>query len=142
MNLEQIVKETVAKIVAEKELTAAEEKKREEIVKAMKKDFKGPAPAMYAIATDKAKKLAEDGFFNPTNQNHQKAAIGISNFLLKNIPQYMSAQDAGKLLQYIGAACICPNFYFSFIDLMVSFINKCVKQIVACLTVLKHKIFI
>jgi hypothetical protein len=61
MNLEQIVKETVAKIVAEKELTAAEEKKREEIVKAMKKDFKGPAPAMYAIATDKAKKLAEDG---------------------------------------------------------------------------------
>ena len=61
MNLEQIVKETVAKLVAEKELTAAEEKKREEIVKAMKKDFKGPAPAMYAIATDKAKKLAEDG---------------------------------------------------------------------------------
>lgn len=60
MNLEQIVKETVAKIVAEKELTAAEEKKREEIVKAMKKDFKGPAPAMYAIATDKAKKLAEE----------------------------------------------------------------------------------
>jgi len=59
MNLEQIVKETVAKIVAEKELTAAEEKKREEIVKAMKKDFKGPAPAMYAIATDKAKKVAE-----------------------------------------------------------------------------------
>ena len=102
MNLEQIVKETVAKIVAEKNLTAAEEKKREEIVKAMKKDFKGPAPAMYAIATDKAKKLAEDGFFNPTNQNHQKAAIEVSNFLLKNIPQYMSAQDAGKLLQYIG----------------------------------------
>jgi hypothetical protein len=61
MNLEQIVKETVAKIVAEKTLTAAEEKKREEIVMAMKKDFKGPAPAMYAIATDKAKKLAEEG---------------------------------------------------------------------------------
>jgi hypothetical protein len=60
MNLEQIVKETVAKFVAEKTLTAAEEKKREEIVKAMKKDFKGPAPAMYAIATDKAKKLAEE----------------------------------------------------------------------------------
>jgi hypothetical protein len=61
MNLEQIVKKTVAKIVAEKTLTAAEEKKREEIVMAMKKDFKGPAPAMYAIATDKAKKLAEEG---------------------------------------------------------------------------------
>ena len=61
MNLEQLVKETIAKLVAEKNLTAAEEKKREEIVKAMKKDFKGPAPAMYAIATNKAKKLAEDG---------------------------------------------------------------------------------
>jgi hypothetical protein len=61
MNLEQIVKETVAKIVAEKELTAAEEKKREEIVKAMKKDFKGPEGAMYAIATNNAKKLAEEG---------------------------------------------------------------------------------
>jgi hypothetical protein len=60
MNLEQIVKETVAKIVAEKELTAAEKKKKEDIVMAMKKDFKGPKAAMYAIATDKAKKLAEE----------------------------------------------------------------------------------
>jgi len=60
MNLEQLVKETVAKIVAEKHLTPAEMKKREEIVKAMKATFKGPAPAMYAIATKKAEKLAED----------------------------------------------------------------------------------
>ena len=61
MDLEQIVKETVAKIVAEKTLTAAEKKKKEELVMAMKKDFKGPEAALYAIATDKAKKLAEDG---------------------------------------------------------------------------------
>ena len=60
MDLEQIVKETVAKIVAEKTLTAAEKKKKEDIVMAMKKDFKGPKAAMYAIATDKAKKLAEE----------------------------------------------------------------------------------
>jgi hypothetical protein len=60
MNLEQLVKETVAKIVAEKHLTPAEMKKKEEIVKAMKGTFKGPAPAMYAIATKKAEKLAED----------------------------------------------------------------------------------
>jgi hypothetical protein len=58
MNLEQIVKETVAKMVDEKHLTAAETKKKEDIVKAMK--GKGlPEPVMYAIATDKAKKLAE-----------------------------------------------------------------------------------
>ena len=59
MDLEQIVKETVAKMVDEKTLTAAEKKKKEELVMAMKKDFKGPEAAMYAIATDKAKKLAE-----------------------------------------------------------------------------------
>jgi len=60
MDLEQIIKETVAKIIAEKTLTAAEKKKKEDIVMAMKKDFKGPEAAMYAIATDKAKKLAEE----------------------------------------------------------------------------------
>jgi len=45
--------------IDEKKLTPAEKKKKEEIVKSMKKDFKGPKPAMYAIATDKAKDLAE-----------------------------------------------------------------------------------
>jgi len=44
----------------EKHLTLAEKKKKEEIVKAMKKTFKGPKPAMYAIATKKAEKVAED----------------------------------------------------------------------------------
>ena len=43
----------------EKKLTKAEEKKKEEIVKAMKKDFKGPKPALYAIATKKAIDIAE-----------------------------------------------------------------------------------
>jgi hypothetical protein len=108
MNLEQIVKETIAKIVAEKHLTPAEAKKKEEIVKAMKGTFKGPAPAMYAIATKKAEKLAEDGIdeagsFRSIDPNHQKAAILISKFLLKYIPQYMSANDAGKLLSYMGS---------------------------------------
>jgi hypothetical protein len=45
--------------LGEKKLTAAEKKKKEEIVMAMKKDFKGPKAAMYAIATEKAKKVAE-----------------------------------------------------------------------------------
>jgi hypothetical protein len=46
--------------LGEKKLTSAEKKKKEEIVMAMKKDFKGPKPAMYAIATEKAKKVAEE----------------------------------------------------------------------------------
>lgn len=45
--------------IGEKKLTAAEKAKKEEIVKSMKKTFKGPEAAMYAIATDKAKKVAE-----------------------------------------------------------------------------------
>jgi hypothetical protein len=43
----------------EKKLTSAEKKKKEEIVKGMKGSFKGDKEAMYAIATDKAKKVAE-----------------------------------------------------------------------------------
>jgi hypothetical protein len=45
--------------INEKHLTTAEKNKKEEIVKAMKKTFKGPKPAMYAIATSKAEKMAE-----------------------------------------------------------------------------------
>jgi len=45
--------------LSEKKLTAAEKRKKEDIVKAMKKSFKGNKGIMYAIATDKAKKLAE-----------------------------------------------------------------------------------
>ena len=45
--------------IRETPLTTAEKNKKEEIVKAMKKTFKGPKPVMYAIATDKAKKMAE-----------------------------------------------------------------------------------
>ena len=44
----------------EKKLTAAEKRKKEEIVKGMKKSFKGDEGAMYAIATAKAKELAEE----------------------------------------------------------------------------------
>lgn len=46
--------------VEEKKLTAAEKEKKEDIVKAMKKTFKGPKAAMYAIATKKAKEVAEE----------------------------------------------------------------------------------
>jgi len=43
----------------EKKLTKAEKSKKEDIVKGMKKSFKGDESAMYAIATAKAKKVAE-----------------------------------------------------------------------------------
>ena len=43
----------------EKKLTKAEKAKKEDIVKGMKKSFKGDESAMYAIATSKAKKVAE-----------------------------------------------------------------------------------
>lgn len=47
--------------VSERSLTAAEEKKKEELVKALKPKY-GKTPKTYAIATAQAKKLAEDFF--------------------------------------------------------------------------------
>lgn len=53
------LKEMIRRAVRERKLTKAEEKKKEDIVKGMKKSFKGDKASMYAIATAKAKKLAE-----------------------------------------------------------------------------------
>ncbi len=58
--IKDTVKEILSQIIAEKKLTTAEKNKKEDIVKGMKKNFKGSKSDMYAIATDKAKKLAED----------------------------------------------------------------------------------
>ena len=53
------LKEMIRRVVVEKKLTTAEKKKKEDIVKGMKKTFKGDKASMYAIATAKAKKVAE-----------------------------------------------------------------------------------
>jgi hypothetical protein len=49
----------LAELLDEKHLTPAELKKREEIVKALKKSGMKQSPKMYAIATAKAEKIAE-----------------------------------------------------------------------------------
>jgi hypothetical protein len=54
------LEEMIRRVVKEKKLTTAEKNKKEDIVKGMKKSFKGDKSAMYAIATAKAKKLAEN----------------------------------------------------------------------------------
>ena len=54
------IEEMIRRVIQEKKLTAAEKKKKEQIVKGMKKSFKGDEASMYAIATAKAKKIAED----------------------------------------------------------------------------------
>lgn len=46
--------------IKERKLTKAETKKKEDIVKAMKKTFKGPESKMYAIATKQAKKSVNE----------------------------------------------------------------------------------
>ena len=53
------IKKAIEEVIREKKLTKAEINKKEDIVKAMKGTTKLPEPAMYAIATAKAKKLAE-----------------------------------------------------------------------------------
>lgn len=65
--------------IDEKKLTSAEKRKKEEIVKGMKKSFKGNEAAMYAIATNKAKKLAENGV--------EKGLPTIKGKLIKNYTQ-------------------------------------------------------
>lgn len=61
--------------IKEKSLTNPEKKKKEEIVKAMKPTFKGNTPALYAIATDKAKRVAEE-MGNVTNQGGASFGAG------------------------------------------------------------------
>lgn len=79
-NIQDRIKEAVAKLVAEKKLTAAEKKKKEDIVMGMKKTFKGDKAAMYAIATDKAKKLAEDDI-NEARVSQDNAVDYLANAL-------------------------------------------------------------
>jgi hypothetical protein len=72
--------------LSEKKLTAAEKRKKEEIVKGMKKSFKGDEGAMYAIATAKAKKLAEDEIseaYVPDNIKSFAKRKGISSLVNK-----------------------------------------------------------
>jgi len=53
------LQEMIRRVVKERALTGAEERKKEQIVKGMKKSFKGDESDMYAIATSRAKKLKE-----------------------------------------------------------------------------------
>lgn len=71
----------------EKKLTAAEKRKKEEIVKAMKKSFKGNEGAMYAIATEKAKKLAETNknmLNEDSDENYDIFMDGVLDVLVKD----------------------------------------------------------
>lgn len=59
--IKEAITDLVKEMLAEKKLTTAEKNKKEDIVKGLKKSgFKKDDPAMYAIATAKAKKLAEN----------------------------------------------------------------------------------
>lgn len=59
-NMKETITRLVKEVLAEKKLTKAEKNKKEDIVLGLKKSgFKKDDPALYAIATAKAKKLAE-----------------------------------------------------------------------------------
>jgi hypothetical protein len=97
------IRKAIEEIIKEKKLTKAELNKKEDIVKAMKGTTKLPAPAIYAIATDKAKKLAEGGGINYDNLTKNstadlKSLIDIKNKEFKklksgtNIPPLVQGQ--------------------------------------------------
>jgi len=83
-----IVKETVT----EKKLTKAEKAKKEDIVKGMKKSFKGSKEAMYAIATDKAKKVAEA----ISNEYSEYSDSELSNHIKELMKKRARAASEGK----------------------------------------------
>jgi hypothetical protein len=97
------IKKAIEEVIREKKLTKAEINKKEDIVKAMKGTTKLPEPTMYAIATAKAKKLAEGGGINYDNLTKDsiadlKSLIDIKNKELKklksgtNIPPLVQGQ--------------------------------------------------
>ena len=98
-------------VIDEKTLTPAEKKKKEEIVKVMKKDFKGPKPVMYAIATKKAKELAEERFKKGTDIG--KKGPGFEKITKKAGKAYGSEEAgkrvAGAVLQKILAKKLKEN---------------------------------
>tara|TARA_Y100000592_G_scaffold46334_1_gene73489 strand:- start:2785 stop:4506 length:1722 start_codon:yes stop_codon:yes gene_type:complete len=71
--------------MAEKKLTAAEKRKKEDIIMALKKQKGGKdklEPVDYAVATDRAKKLAEDGLDEEiSNATFQKHADRVEDLL-------------------------------------------------------------
>jgi len=75
MNISEF-KNLIRQTVNEKKLTTAEKRKKEDIVKGMKKGgFKGDKAAMYAIATSKAKKLAENEDLDIGHQDDEPAML-------------------------------------------------------------------
>lgn len=103
--LEELVREMVGKMVSEmpgeapimeKKLTPAEKEKKEELVMALKKKY-GKTPKTYAIATDMAKKLAEEEVneeeakFTDKYDNHPKLKGG-----QKNLPDQLQKAIIGK----------------------------------------------
>ena len=97
--------------LGEKKLTTAEKNKKEDIVMAMKKSFKGNEGAMYAIATDKAKKLAEynenmlDEAYVPDNIKKFAKERGVSSLVNKAAGW---AEKVGKRIT--GGVAIGKNY--------------------------------
>jgi len=104
--------------LSEKKLTAAEERKKEDIVKSMKKSFKGNEGAMYAIATDKAKKLAEydenmlDEAYVPDNIKKFAKQRGVSSLVNKAAGW---AEKVGKRIN--GGTAIGKNYSTLVLDM-------------------------
>lgn len=99
----------------EKKLTAAEKRKKEEIVKGMKKSFKGDKGAMYAIATAKAKELAEEEIseaYVPDNIKSFAERKGVSSLVNKAAGW---AEKIGKRIT--GGTAIGKNYSTIILDM-------------------------
>lgn len=105
LNLVQEISEKCINEINERSLTPAEEKKKEEIVKALKPKY-GKSSKTYAIATAQAKKIAEqenvsefeDDIFPPhfgINGSNQWLAIIYKNGIVED-NQYFDDEESAK----------------------------------------------
>jgi hypothetical protein len=103
-------------LLIEKHLTPAEKKKKEEIVKTLKKSNpKMPKPEMYAIATEKAKKLAECDECGDGQKTNSSMLKGQLRDLIMNTSLLYKVIEPGREL---------PGWIVSYISLADDYIHS------------------
>ncbi len=134
-NLRQIVREAVKNImempgdgyIQERPLTPAEEKKKEELVKALKPKY-GKTPKTYAIATAQAKELAED--MEEEMEFDRVEPMSVDNFDSKIISPRDGINASNKWLAIVlKNDDVHDNEYFDSEDEAKGWCDKCCESL-------------
>lgn len=111
--------------VDERKLTKAEEKKKEELVKALKPKY-GKTPKTYAIATAKAKELAEDHYFFNFDKEDEKKENGKEGEILN--PRFGINASSKYLAIVYKDGEVDDNKYFDTKEEAQEWLDKCCNE--------------